>query len=350
VSKLHPATSAAWAGATAVIALLTRNPLYLMLIVLGASVVWAAQRAAAPSSLLGARGLVRLAAAILAFSVILNLLFSHTGQTVLLRLPSALPYVGGPVTLEAAVYGLTTGLSILALIVVVMTFNAAVEPAELLRHLPGFLHSAGLVITIALTFVPQTRRALSDIREAQQVRGHRARGLRDLPPLIVPLITSGLENAVSLAEAMSARGFGRVTADAAHALRLRLALTASLLGLLAGLAAYGFNPAQALIALTLVAASGLALVVLLWRSGQSVRRSRYAGQPWRRADTLVAALSSLLLAGWLLQYGQDPAQIAYDPYPHAALPPFAPPLGLLLLLLTAPLWLAGNFRTGANPE
>lgn len=334
---LHPGAWMIWAVAAGVAALLTRNPLYLTLIGLAVGVVWAAQRQPDQTTLLNGRGLARLVATVLAFSTALNMLFSHSGRTVLFHLPPDLPYIGGPVTLEAGVYGLTTGLAIATLLIVVIVVNAAVEPAEMLRYLPGFLYSAGLVATIALTFAPQTRRALLEIREAQQVRGHRPRGLRDLPPLVVPLITTGLENAIELAEAMAARGFGQATPNGAHALRLQIGLALASLGLFLGLMIYGFRAALAPFALGLVSMSGAALVGLLWWGGQSARRSRYRQHPWRRADTFVAAASAIFLAVLAALYRLAPAQLVYDPYPRALLPPFAPLVGLAIVLLTAPI-------------
>lgn len=348
MGRLHPGAWIIWAVAAGVSALLTRNPLYLTLIGLAAGVVWAAQRQTAQTALLGGRGLARLAAATLAFSTVLNMLFSHSGRTVLFHLPSGLPYIGGPVTLEAAVYGLTTGLAIATLLIVVIVVNAAVEPAEMLRYLPGFLHSVALVATIALTFVPQTRRALLEIREAQQVRGHRPRGLRDLPPLVVPLITTGLENALELAEAMAARGFGQTTLQPMHALRLRIGLALASLGLFLGLMVYSFRAAWAPFALGLISGSGAALVGLLWWGGQGARRSRYRQHPWRRADTLVAGAAGALLVILVTLYRLAPAQLAYNPYPRVLPPPFTSLIGLAIMLLTAPAWVKSQKRRANN--
>ncbi|HOA92648.1 MAG TPA: acetate--CoA ligase family protein, partial [Quisquiliibacterium sp.] len=76
-----------------------------------------------------------------------------------------------------------------------------------------FLHQAGVVSSIALTFVPQLIVSARDIREAQRIRGHRFRGRRDMLPLIVPLLTMALERAIGLAESMESRGFGDGTAE-----------------------------------------------------------------------------------------------------------------------------------------
>jgi energy-coupling factor transport system permease protein len=335
MSELHPVAWLLWASAAGVTALLARNPLYLMLIILVSGIVLAGQRRAAHAALFSRGGLVRFALLAVILSLVLNMLFSHSGRTVLLRLPPEVPYIGGPITLEAALYGLTTGLTIVALLLIMMAFNAAVEPMQLLRYLPSALYSAGLVLSIALTFAPQTKRALDEIREAQQVRGHRPRGLRDLPPLVVPLITTGLENAMGLAEAMAARGFGRTTNGSNSAL-FTGGLALASLGLLVGLAAYGFRPVLAPVALGLVIVSAAALIGLLWQSGRNVSRSRYRDRRWRLPDALVAAQSAALLAGVLALYFTDAAMLSYNPYPQAALPPFSPLIGAALLVLAAP--------------
>jgi energy-coupling factor transport system permease protein len=50
---------------------------------------------------------------------------------------------------------------------------------------------------------------LGDLREAQRLRGLEVRGLRALPALAVPVLERGMEEAVTLAESMDARGHGR---------------------------------------------------------------------------------------------------------------------------------------------
>jgi energy-coupling factor transport system permease protein len=47
------------------------------------------------------------------------------------------------------------------------------------------------------------------VREAQRLRGIQVSPLRSLPALAVPVLEAGMEQAVTLAESMDARGHGR---------------------------------------------------------------------------------------------------------------------------------------------
>ena len=124
------------------------------------------------------------------------------GDTVLLHLPDWLPLLGGPVTLESLAYGATNGLTLTVIFGGFAVLNRVTPVRDLVQFAPRAFHEAGVVLSIAFTFIPQTTRSLARIREAQAVRGHRARGLRDWLPIVVPLLVSGLERSVGLAEAM----------------------------------------------------------------------------------------------------------------------------------------------------
>jgi len=75
-----------------------------------------------------------------------------------------------------------SGLALASLVLVFATFNTVVDHYRLLRMVPAAFYHAAVVAAIALTFVPQMVASLQDIREAQALRGHRFRGLRDLLP------------------------------------------------------------------------------------------------------------------------------------------------------------------------
>ena len=175
-------------------------------------------------------------------------------------------------------------------------FNSAIGPHTLLRLTPAFAYQAGVVLVIALSFVPQTLVAWQEIREAQRLRGHRLRTLADLRPLFVSLLGMGLDRAIQLAESMDARGFGGAmpgTSTTARRERLLvgggsvLGLMLLLFGLiLRSLGADGDWPG-----LALMAAGSVTLALALHRQGRRVRRSRYRRWQWRRRDTIAAALS-----------------------------------------------------------
>ena len=86
------------------------------------------------------------------------------------------------------------------LLLVFAAFNTAVDASQLLRMVPPSFFQVGVVASIALTFVPRMLTNVKEIREAQRVRGHRFRSWRDILPLIMPLITTSLEEAMQLAE------------------------------------------------------------------------------------------------------------------------------------------------------
>ena len=153
---------------------LTRNPLYLGLTLLAVAVVYAALGRRSPlAQSWGA--FVRFSVMLWLLSIPFTALTSHYGTIVLFRLPAAWPIIGGPITLEAMLYGLTGGLALVTLLLIFAVFNVAVDQARLLRMTPGFIHGAGVVTGIAVAFVPQMVTSWQAIREAQQVRGHKAR-------------------------------------------------------------------------------------------------------------------------------------------------------------------------------
>jgi biotin transport system permease protein len=64
----------------------------------------------------------------------------------------------------------------------------------------------GLVIAMALRFVPLISERADRIREAQAARGGSARGLRGLTTTVVPLLVQVLQLASTVSEALDARG------------------------------------------------------------------------------------------------------------------------------------------------
>jgi biotin transport system permease protein len=70
----------------------------------------------------------------------------------------------------------------------------------------------GLVIAMALRFVPVLAERADAIREAQAARGGRVRGLRATATMVVPLLVSVLRMADTVGEALDARGADDVPA------------------------------------------------------------------------------------------------------------------------------------------
>jgi len=339
---LHTFAWVAWLLAAAVPAFTVRNPLYLVLI-LGAS--WLVYATLGRSSPVGTSwgSFARLGILLFGLTIPFTALANHSGQIVLFRLPAGWPLVGGAVTLEAVIAGAVSGLALLTILMVFAAFNAVVDHYQLLRATPAFLFQAGVIVSIAVTFVPQMVLSAREIREAQRIRGHRFRGVRDLVPLVLPLLGNALERAIQLAETMEARGFGSSTGTESQrsALLSRIATLASLLGLLVGffVVAY-FGEAQAA-GWCVAGLSVGALAVILWFQGRNVHRTRYRRVRLTRRDGAILIASGLVLAATLLVKLLRPALVSYNPFPPSpVLPPFSFLLGLALLLLVLPALLA----------
>lgn len=319
-----------WVLAAALIVFTTRNPLYLILVVLVARVVQTVCRREGS-------GLTivfwRFALIVLLFSMLFNMLLVHVGQTVLFMLPAQWWLVGGPITLEAAVFGATNGLILVALFAVFLAFNDIVPVSELVRLAPPALANVGLIVLIAVSYVPETLRHLERIREAQALRGRNVRGLRDWQPLLIPLLIGGLERSMNLAETMVARGYGAST-DGHLSLGPQLGL---LVGLVLAFAGWLLTFWTAWAGYVLLAVGLAVLVVLYWRLGQRMPTSRYAERPWRTQDWLVALGALMSLSVFVLPLPfVDRGTLAYSPYPILTMPPFDPLLGLAASALALP--------------
>jgi energy-coupling factor transport system permease protein len=331
----HPIAWLTWLVGAMAPALLTRNPLILTVLLLVTAVVYNALGARSPLAG-GWASLVRLALVLWGFSLVFDGLTNHFGATPLIVLPREWPIVGGPITAEALLFGLSSGLALASLVLIFATFNAVADHYRLLRMVPAAFYHAAVVAAIALTFVPQTVASLQDIREAQTLRGHRFRGLRDLLPLFLPLLSSGLERAIQLAESMEARGFAHTDAPLPGA-GTRLGLVAGALSCGAGAFVGAYFPAERAAGLVLLLGGAGLLAGGLWRLGQGVRRSRYRRLHWQRRDSLVATAGGLVAGAFVATALLAPARLAFDPYPRATWPPFDPLVGLALLPLLAPI-------------
>lgn len=294
---LHPGAWLLWAGACTLTTATTRNPLYLALVLLCAAAAYRAARAGAAAGDSGARavrwgGPLRLAASLTAVSTLFNALTVHAGDVVLARIAPDLPLVGGaiggPITANALAYGLLAALATGSLLAVFAAANAAVGFESLLRLLPAPLAGFGVTLVVAFGFLPATFAALQEVREAQAVRGlPPPRGARDLPPLLLPVLALGLERALSLAEAMAARGYGM--------------------------------PAQG--------------------GERTPRRTSYRATPWGWLDSATATGAVVTTAALVaLRFGGD--ALVYYPYPALTPPPFAPAAALALTPLLLPALLA----------
>jgi energy-coupling factor transport system permease protein len=201
---MNPRSLGAWALSGVTIALATGNPVYRVLVLLCAlNVVMALRRPG-----VSLRGLLIALVVAAAIAIVTTTLASHTGDHAFLVLPSGIPVIGGPLTLEAALFGLSTGIGIAAAVLAAAPLSLVLEPHALVDALPAALARTGAAIGTALNLIPGIARSATEIRDAQRMRGWRSRRVREWPDLAVPVVLTALESSITLAEAMEARGYG----------------------------------------------------------------------------------------------------------------------------------------------
>jgi energy-coupling factor transport system permease protein len=338
----HTCTWIVWLAAVVVALSSTRNPLYLiliLLILLLQNTLLTAQPGKESSQALYQTGTpfspFWFLLLILATSTLFNGLSSHFGETVILVIPGKIPLLSGPATLESLVYGLVNGLVLSGLLSAFSIINTVLPMRSLVHLIPQVFYSLSIVTSIAITFVPATRRQLDQVREAQAIRGHRLRGVRDWTPLAMPLLIGGLERALQLAETMTSRGFAGWEGVSSTA-RFRLGMLVGLAMILAG-AVLRVASSRTTLENILFFLGVVIIFGALWLEGRQKPRTTYRREIWRVRDTLAILGVILFLAFFTLELpGIDHQVLSYNPYPQITLPVFDPLIGLATLGLLFP--------------
>src|SRR5438552_11388871 len=272
---LHAATWIVWAVAAVVSVQLAPNMLYATLVLLLAVLVVEVHgrrtglaRAFPVFLALGAGfGLLR---------VVLTVATTHGIGKAMVTIPHVtLPRilggfrVGGTIERPVLYQALADALIIVVVIAVFGAWNAVVSHHEVLQAVPRAFHELGLVVTIALAFVPSTLAALKASREADRARTggvvvRRGRLVRHA----VPVLESGMERAVALAESMDSRGFGHRPAGRSE----RVAALGTLGGLLGLGGAFVALVGDAPLAAAISSGIGVALVIAAIASASSAAK------------------------------------------------------------------------------
>jgi len=201
MTGLNPLTWCAWALAAIAAALVERSP-YLQLLLLAILLtVWIAARH--DRSI----GYWRAVLALGLLPILFSLVFSRFGTHVLFRLPKDLPVIGGAWTLEAALYGASTGAALLLAMLVFAVAQSTLRTADLLAVLPRPLYRLGTLVALALALVPQALASLQAVSDSRRLRGLGS-GWRTALGLLLPVLLTTLERALQYAESLDARGFG----------------------------------------------------------------------------------------------------------------------------------------------
>jgi energy-coupling factor transport system permease protein len=312
-TAIHAWAWLVWVGAIVTITARTRNPWYLVLTLLWVIVT---ELAARRQPLLGRSAPLwsplRFGLFVIPITAIFNALTVHVGAIELGRLPLSWPLLGGPITLEAMLYGALNGLALTTLFGAFAVINRMLPLRAIIHLIPRTYYPVAVV----------TLQQWQQIREAQAIRGHHLRGARSWLALWLPLLTGGMERALQLAEAMTARGFAGGAVQHTPLLLLYTVWGQAWMGLL-------------------VMAVGGALVLGVLRAvGRQHPHTRYRPMEWKMRDWIVVGGALVTALAFLLPIPGH-TTIYYTPYPALTPPPFALTLGIASwgLLAPAAIWL-----------
>lgn len=228
--------------------------------------------------------------------------------------------VGGTVEGDIVLFAAAQAFAVVGILGAFGVFNAVASHHELVQAAPRAFHEPGLILTVALAFVPSTMAAVADVREADRARtGGRVVRRGRLVRLTVPILESGLERAVSLAESMDARGFARQP-------RGRGDRASAWLGLVAMLSLGGsFIALIGRASVVAVAAGAVGVITLLLAvvlASRSSGTSRYRPRRLTRLDIAVGAGVLLAPLGLTLVAAVWDEQLYWTAYP-LVFPPFS---------------------------
>ena len=136
-----------------------------------------------------------------------NPIFSHNGVTVLLVVND------NPITLEAVLYGVMTGIMILSVLLLFRVFGTLMTSDRLLYIFGRAFPKLGLLLSMTLRFVPLFGRQRRKIENTQRTLGlykneNAIDNIKGKLSVLSAMTTWGLETGIVTADSMSARGYG----------------------------------------------------------------------------------------------------------------------------------------------
>jgi energy-coupling factor transport system permease protein len=344
-SPLHAVTWLVWAVAAAACVQIAPNPLYVAIVLAISFLVVSAHRL--DTTLARAFPiLVGLGVAFALIRVGLTALTTHsplvdgTPEYLWFTLPQVtLPRlfggftVGGTIEGDIVLYAAAQAFAVVGILGAFGVFNAVASHHELVQAAPRAFHEPGLILTVSLAFVPSTMAAVADAHEADRARtGGRVVRRGRLVRLTVPILESGLERAVSLAESMDARGFARQPRGRGDRASAWLGLVA-LVALGGAFVALIGRATEAAVIAGVIGVVALVAAVLL--ASRSTGTSRYRPRRLTRLDAAVGAGVLLAPAGLALIASVWDQTLFWTAYP-LRFPPFSIWPALCLAALAIP--------------
>lgn len=202
-SPLHrasPGAAIVYLGALATVGFIYSSPL--LLVAAGLATALAGYAAGAGRAV---RASLRLALPLLLFMVLVNVLVTHRGDTVLVR-GWEVPVLGNTdVTLESLAAGATIGLRVVAVVLVFAVYSACVDPDRVLRAIRPLARRSAMTAGLVTRMVPLAASDGARLREAAALRGPAAEPV-GRAALARRLLEGSLDRAVDVAATLELRG------------------------------------------------------------------------------------------------------------------------------------------------
>ncbi len=131
-------------------------------------------------------------------------------------MPSQVPGIGGPITVEAVIYGADVALGLAAAVLAVAPLTRVIHPHDLIDAFPRALQRTAALTGAALNLVPAVARNAVAISEAQRMRGRRGTRVRDWHAVAAP---DHPQRARRLAAAGGGDGVAGLRLGTAHTVR-----------------------------------------------------------------------------------------------------------------------------------
>ncbi|MEN9603816.1 MAG: hypothetical protein RL545_505, partial [Actinomycetota bacterium] len=116
-------------------------------------------------------------------------------------------FIFGDRSFEGTIQSVVDGSKLAAWVLGFGLLNLVIDFRKVFNRLPKFLRRVSAPLGIALSLTPEMATSLLRIRENSKLRARR-RGVRFIRSVLVPVLSSAVDQAIQLADSMQARGFG----------------------------------------------------------------------------------------------------------------------------------------------
>ncbi len=143
------------------------------------------------------------------FVALANPIFNHHGATFLFY------FQDNPITLESIIYGIVSGLMMFAAVVWFTCYNTVVSSDKFLYIFGRILPSVALIVSMTLSLIPKLLAQVKIISDTQRTLGLDWKSgsiknrIRSAARILSILVSWALEDAVTTADSMRARGYGQ---------------------------------------------------------------------------------------------------------------------------------------------